>query len=142
MLVKRAIIDQVETLRNGNLRVRFLKEVLVDGVVQGERSYHRTSEIMAGCPEQDLRQYLAVVQNHLAQMGFPIEAGEFDMVYVACAAHWKEEHRVAYREHVARAQAEIAQNQRRNAEAESAARAVEEARVAAMVEAALAKRGA
>ncbi len=70
---KRAILDQIEVLDSGIIRVRMTKQFVFDGEVRGfpEAHYHRC-ELPIGCGEKLITNIIAACGADLAKQGFPL----------------------------------------------------------------------
>ncbi len=98
-LEQKTLIDQIEILRDGTLRVRMNKTV-VDGETVIASGYHRT----VLTPGVDADVQLAAVNGHLAALGAaPVEDGEWDRLRriaavehtPAAVASWRQKFAIA-----------------------------------------------
>lgn len=75
----RTVIDQIEVRPNGDVQVRFSKE-LVNGEVVMHREWHRTRFL----PGESVDAQMAAVNQHLQEMGYPPVA-DYSSITAHCA---------------------------------------------------------
>lgn len=145
MTTPRTVLSQLEILADGNIGVRFIKQLMDGNTLVGfpPEPYHRMT-LPAGCPDDVINVVFLGNAAHLNAMGYPLQ-GSVDLL-AKIKAHaglaWTDEHRVAYAE-AARQQAEREAKAREDATRTDAdAKAQRQAEITEAVEAVLAARSA
>lgn len=84
MIYKQTAVNQIEIASNGVVQVR-MSLAVIEGGTQLNNSWHRTSLP----PGINVDEQMAIVNSHIAQMGYPpVSTAEIDNIKAHCALTW------------------------------------------------------